>query len=97
VHPEIQISTFELACKDATPWERFCNSSHQIYDAGVKGADGVQDNDVERAANLDKDHLDYLVEESWRWALACAHGLKNQHFFSASLYMEFLMLERNKS
>ena len=31
----------------------------------------LQDNDVERAFNLNRDHLDYLVEESWRWALAC--------------------------
>ncbi len=31
----------------------------------------VQDNDVERATNLNRDHLDYVVEESWRWAMAC--------------------------
>ena len=32
---------------------------------------GLQDNDVERAFNVNRDHLDYIVEESWRWTLAC--------------------------
>ena len=31
----------------------------------------VQDNDVERETTLNRDHLDYLVEESWRWLLSC--------------------------
>ena len=34
----------------------------------------MQENDIERAANLNRDHLDYLVEESWRWAFACEHS-----------------------
>ena len=31
----------------------------------------MQDNDVERETTLNRDHLDYLVEESWRWLLSC--------------------------
>ena len=31
----------------------------------------LQDNDIERAVNLNRDHLDYIVEETWRWAMAC--------------------------
>ena len=31
----------------------------------------LQENDLEREAYLNRDHLDYIVEESWRWALAC--------------------------
>ena len=31
----------------------------------------VQDNDVEQETRLNKDHLDYVVEETWAWALAC--------------------------
>ena len=30
-----------------------------------------QDNDVEQETRLNKDHLDYVVEETWAWALAC--------------------------
>ena len=29
-----------------------------------------QDNDVERAANLDREHWDYCLEEVWRWIIA---------------------------
>lgn len=31
----------------------------------------LQDNDIERETTLNRDHLDYLVEESWRWLLSC--------------------------
>ncbi|KAK9808763.1 hypothetical protein WJX72_003174 [[Myrmecia] bisecta] len=33
------------------------------------------DNDVERATQIDRDHIDYIVEESWRWAIAFFIGL----------------------
>ena len=32
----------------------------------------LQENDVERAANLDRQQWDYYLEESWRWAIAGA-------------------------
>ena len=31
----------------------------------------LQDNDVERETKVNKEELDYVVEESWRWAIAC--------------------------
>jgi hypothetical protein len=31
----------------------------------------LQDNDVERETRMSKEQLDYVVEESWRWAIAC--------------------------
>ena len=31
----------------------------------------LQDNDVERETTINRDHLDYLAEESWRWLIAC--------------------------
>ena len=40
----------------------------------------VQDNDVQRAADLNRDHLDYLVEESWRWAFACRLSHAPPHY-----------------
>ncbi|KAL3138646.1 hypothetical protein ABBQ32_006406 [Trebouxia sp. C0010 RCD-2024] len=33
------------------------------------------DNDVERETTLNRDHLDYLVEESWRWLLSFLIGV----------------------
>lgn len=27
---------------------------------------------MERAVSLNMEHLDFVVEESWRWALSCA-------------------------
>ncbi|DBA70944.1 TPA: hypothetical protein ACH3X2_011387 [Trebouxia sp. C0005] len=35
----------------------------------------VVDNDVERETTLNRDHLDYLVEESWRWLLSFLIGV----------------------
>lgn len=29
-----------------------------------------QENDVERAANLNREHWDYCLEEMWRWLIA---------------------------
>lgn len=31
----------------------------------------LQDNDVESETRMNKEQLDYVVEESWRWAIAC--------------------------
>ncbi|CAL5218915.1 g661 [Coccomyxa viridis] len=47
--------------------QRMDNFESQDFDA--------MENDIERAANLNRDHLDYLVEESWRWAFAFFIGL----------------------
>lgn len=38
------------------------------------------DNDIERRVNLERDHLDYIAEDSWRWAIACT--APSQSFFS---------------
>lgn len=38
-----------------------------------------QENDVERAANLDRKHWDYCLEDMWRWIIA-----------SKSISIEFL-------
>lgn len=29
---------------------------------------------MERAVSLNMEHLDFIVEESWRWALSCTHA-----------------------
>lgn len=41
----------------------------------------MQDNDVERETTLNRDHLDYLVEESWRWLLSCEFAMHPMHCF----------------
>lgn len=43
--------------------------------SGMCQAGSMQDNDVERETTLNRDHLDYLVEESWRWLLSCEFAL----------------------
>ena len=45
------------------------HSSDQLFLVDVPLC--MQDNDVERETTLNRDHLDYLVEESWRWLLSC--------------------------
>ena len=30
----------------------------------------LQENDVERAANLHREYRDYYMEETWRWVIA---------------------------
>ena len=35
----------------------------------------LQDNDIERETTLNRDHLDYVVEESWRWVLSCEFAI----------------------
>lgn len=40
--------------------------------ANFEGQDfDMVENDVERRVNLERDHLDYIAEDSWRWAIAC--------------------------
>lgn len=31
----------------------------------------AQESDVEREVSMNMEHLDFVVEESWRWALSC--------------------------
>jgi hypothetical protein len=31
----------------------------------------MQDNDVERETQMNREYVDYTTEESWRWAIAC--------------------------
>jgi len=31
----------------------------------------LQDNDIEREMQMNREYIDYTTEESWRWAIAC--------------------------
>ena len=42
----------------------------------------TQDSDVEQETRLNKDHLDYVVEETWAWALACE---RHHRYLTATL------------
>jgi hypothetical protein len=37
----------------------------------VMAPDQLQDNDVERETQMNREYVDYTTEESWRWAIAC--------------------------
>lgn len=36
----------------------------------AKNSSLVQENDIERATHLDREHWDYCLEEMWRWIIA---------------------------
>ena len=59
------------------------------FDEGPASCD-AQESDVGRAVSMNMEHLDFVVEETWRWALSCAftHSVM-QSRLPTQLYIQF--------